>query len=326
MNLNHTNSPADFAKILGSGSYLPDTIVTNHQLEEKIDTTHDWIVQRTGIESRHIAGPNDTTASMGLIAAQRALAAAGCLAEEVGLILVATATPDQIFPAVACRIQAALGAPQAAAFDLQAACAGFVYALSVADQFIRTGHYQKVLVIGTETLSRITDWSDRGTCILFGDGAGAVLLGASDAPGIVDTQLFADGREGDTLYADSWHNCPGDQPYIHMAGNRVFKLAVAALDDLVVGMCKKHQLTDASLDWIVPHQANIRIIQATAERLGVSMDKVVCTVARHGNTSAASIPLALDVAIRDGRIQRGHRLLLESFGGGLTWAAALIIY
>ncbi|MES2213159.1 MAG: beta-ketoacyl-ACP synthase III [Pseudomonadota bacterium] len=319
-------NPTNYARILGTGSYLPETVLTNQELEQKIDTTDEWIVQRTGIRSRHIASKTDTTASMGIMAAQRALEAAGCDAASIDLILVATATPDQIFPAVACRIQAALGAHKAAAFDLQAACSGFVYALSVADQFIKTGHYQRILVIGSETLSRITNWHDRGTCILFGDGAGAVVLGASAEPGIIDTQLFADGREGDTLYADNWHNCALEQPYIYMAGNRVFKLAVSALDDLVVGMCKKHHLTDANIDWIVPHQANIRILQATADRLGVSMDKVVCTLAEQGNTSAASIPLALDAAVRDGRIQRGHRLLLESFGGGLTWAAALIIY
>lgn len=317
-----------YATFLGTGSFLPERILSNQDLEQRLDTSDAWIVSRTGIKERRLAGPKDNTITMGAQAAQRALEAAGCAPCEVDLIIVATATPEHLFPATACSIQALIGASNAAAFDVQAACSGFVYALSIADQFIKTGAHQKVLIIGTEVLSRVTNFEDRSTCILFGDGAGAVLLGVSDEPGVIATDLFSSGQEAQLLYANQWHNLADDEthPVIRMEGNKVFKLAVERLEALVVNSLAKVGMHSDQIDWLVPHQANIRIIEATARRLALPMSRVLCTLQAHGNTSAASIPLALDAGIRDGRIVRGQHLLLEAFGGGLTWGAAILRY
>jgi len=317
-----------YTTIAGTGHSLPEKVLTNHDLETMIDTTDEWIMERTGIRQRHIA-THETTVSLALAASRQALAMAGCLATDLDLIIVATATPDQCFPSTACHLQAALGARQIGAFDIQAACTGFVYALSIADQFIRAGSARRVLVVGSECFSRIIDWTDRSTCIVFGDGAGAMVLEASDKPGVLGTQLYSDGSYAELLYAANLQvavptSQPAAVPYIQMQGNKVFKIAVTKLGELVQQTLEAHQLTAADIDWLVPHQANIRIIRAAADKLSLPWSKVVCTVESHGNTSAASIPIALDVAVRDGRIQRGQLLLLESFGAGLTWGAALI--
>jgi len=320
-----------FARITGTGSYLPERILTNHDLEKMVATSDEWIRERTGIVKRHIAADDETTCDLAEHAARRALAAAGRDAGDVDLIVLATTTPDKIFPSTACLLQARLGNHGATAFDLQAVCTGFIYALGVAEKFIRSGTHRCALVIGAETFSRLIDWTDRGTCVLFGDGAGAVVLEAADEPGILSTHLHADGSYEQLLHVPGGVSRgfdialeAGDPRYTHMRGNEVFKMAVRTLGRIVDETLEANGLKKSDIDWLVPHQANIRIISATARKLDMSMDKVVVTVDQHGNTSAASVPLALDTAVRDGRIQRGETLLLEAFGGGFTWGSALL--
>ena len=314
------------ARIIGTGSYLPAYALTNAELEQRVETTSDWILERTGIRERHIAAEGELTSDLALYAAQQAIEAAGIDAAEIGLIIVATTTADRIFPSTACILQAKLGIVNGCpAFDVQAVCSGFVYAVSVADQFIRSGQVKTALVVGAETLSRITDWNDRGNCILWGDGAGAVVLRASEQPGIINTHLHADGRYQDLLYVDGGVSLGSEGAcYMRMAGNAVFKMAVNTLDAIVDETLAANGLAKSDIDWLVPHQANIRIIQATAKKLGMSMDNVVVTVDRHGNTSAASIPLALDSAVREGKIKAGELVLMEAFGGGFTWGSVLV--
>lgn len=317
-----------YSRIIGTGSFLPEKILTNAELEKHLDTSDEWILERTGIKQRHIASPRDTAASMGTIAAKNAMTMAGIKAEEIDQIIVATATSDKLFPSCACFIQYELGIKNRPAFDVGAACAGFNYALGIADQFIRNGSSRCILVVGSETLSRVLDWNDRATCILLADGAGAVILRASEEPGIHSTHLAADGQYQELLYAYSSVSPTGkiEPPYMKMQGSEVFKVAVKTLGDLVTTTLKANGLQPHDIDWLIPHQANLRIIQAIAKKLDLSMDQVVVTIQKHGNTSAASIPLALDEAVRDGRIKRGHKLLLESFGSGFTWGSALITY
>jgi len=317
-----------YSRILGTGSYLPTRILTNADLEKLVETNDQWIVERTGIRERHIAAEGEFTSDLATQAARAALDAAGLAADDIDLLLVATTTPDLVFPSTACIVQSKLGMTNGKpAFDLQAVCSGFVYALSVADQFIKTGAARHVLVIGAETLSRITDWNDRGNCILWGDGAGAVVLGASSEPGIIATHIHADGRHKELLRTTTGVSSGMDEPALmRMEGNAVFKMAVNTLDRIVDETLEANGLQKSDIDWLVPHQANIRIITATAKKLGMSMDHVVTTVAGHGNTSAASVPLAFDVAVRDGRIQRGQTVLMEAFGGGFTWGSALLKY
>jgi 3-oxoacyl-[acyl-carrier-protein] synthase III len=316
-----------FARVIGTGSYLPGSPVSNNDLAARgIDTNDEWIVTRTGIRSRHLAEPGTTSSEMGLLAAQRALEMAGVAGSELDLIIVATSTPDFIFPSTACLIQGKLGNKGAAAFDVQAVCAGFTYALGIAEKFIRSGSHKKALVIGAEVFSRILDWQDRGTCVLFGDGAGAVVLEASEKPGILATAMHADGSQSGIL------NVPGQicggqvtgDPFLRMDGQSVFKFAVRVLADIAEEVCQTAGIQTGDVDWLIPHQANIRIIDATGKKLGINRDRVIVTVDRHGNTSAASVPLALDEAVRDGRIQRGQKVLLEGVGGGFTWGAALL--
>jgi 3-oxoacyl-[acyl-carrier-protein] synthase III len=317
-----------YSRILGTGSYLPARILTNADLEKLIDTNDQWIVERTGIRERHIAAEGEFTSDLATQAARAALDAAGLAIDDIDLLLVATTTPDLVFPSTACIVQSKLGMTNGKpAFDLQAVCSGFVYAMSVADQFIKTGAAKYVLVIGAETLSRITDWNDRGNCILWGDGAGAVVLGASAEPGIIATHIHADGRHKELLRTTSGPSAGMKEPALmRMEGNAVFKMAVNTLDRIVDETLEANGLQKSDIDWLVPHQANIRIISATAKKLGMSMDNVVTTVAGHGNTSAASVPLAFDVAVRDGRIQRGQTVLMEAFGGGFTWGSVLLKY
>ncbi|WP_428828054.1 beta-ketoacyl-ACP synthase III [Azonexus sp. IMCC34842] len=316
-----------YARLIGTGSCLPGNPVSNHDLAARgIDTNDEWIVTRTGIRSRYLAAPGTTSSELGLVAAQRALEMAGVAASEIDLIIVATSTPDFIFPSTACLIQGQLGNKGAAAFDVQAVCSGFTYALGIADKFIRSGSHKKALIIGAEVFSRILDWTDRGTCVLFGDGAGAVVLEASDTPGILATAMHADGSQNGIL------NVPGQisggqvtgDPFLRMDGPAVFKFAVRVLADVAEEVCQSAGIQTGDVDWLIPHQANIRIIDATGKKLGVDRSKVIVTVDRHGNTSAASVPLALDEAVRDGRIQRGQKVLLEGVGGGFTWGAALL--
>ncbi|MBS0287835.1 MAG: ketoacyl-ACP synthase III [Proteobacteria bacterium] len=313
-----------YAKITGTGSYLPKQVFTNADWEKRVNTSDAWIVERTGIKSRHIASENETATMMGANAALNALNMANVNAKDIQLVIVATGTPDKIFPATACLIQKQLQIPTCIAFDIQAACSGFVYALSIADQYIKSGVIKRALIIGTEVMSRLIDWQDRNTCVLFGDGAGACVLEASDSPGILSTHLYADGNYNDILYVDM---PSGKEPcYIHMQGQKVFKLAVAKLGELVKDTLQFHNIKSEDIDWLVPHQANIRIIKATADKLKLPMEKVICTVEAHSNTSSASIPLALDIGIRDGRIKKGQTLLLEAIGGGMTWGSALVKY
>jgi len=320
-----------YSRIAGTGRYLPERILTNRELESMVDTTEEWITARTGIERRHLAADGQTTSDLAEQAARQAMEAAGVTADEIDFVVVGTTTPDLVFPNMGCLVQRRLGIPACPAFSIEAACSSFIYALSVADRFIAGGTSKCALVIGAETLSRIVDWQDRSTCILFGDGAGAVVLKPAESPGILSCHLGADGRHGDLLYhpyGTSKPQRPGDleRPYIQMKGNEVFKVAVRTLEGIVDQTLAANQLDRSAIDWLVPHQANIRIIQATAKRLEMGMDKVVLTLQDHGNTSAASVPMALDVAVRDGRIKRGELLLLEAFGGGLTWGSALIRY
>ncbi|GBR07450.1 ketoacyl-ACP synthase III [Asaia siamensis] len=311
------------ARLTGFGSYLPKRVVTNAELAERIDTSDEWIRTRTGIAQRHIAGEGETAVSMASAAAQAALAYAGVSAESVDAVIVATATPDQGFPATAVRVQAALGMNRGFAFDMTAACSGFVFALSTAEAFIRSNQAKKVLVIGTEIYSRIVNWEDRTTCVLFGDGAGAVLVEASDDTdaGILSTHLHSDGAHGDLLYVDGPTT---EKPVLHMQGRDVFRHAVAKLSAVVDEALTANGLAAEDIAWLVPHQANLRIIEGMAKKLDLPLDRVVVTVDRHANTSAASIPLALDEAVRDGRIKKGDLVLLEALGGGLTWGSALV--
>ncbi len=320
------------SKITGTGSYLPEKVLTNHDLEKMVDTSHDWIVERTGIEKRHIAAKGQTTSDLGEIAARNAMEMAGVSPDDIDLIVFATTTSDLVFPSTACLLQTKLGIGNCTAFDVQAVCTGFVYALGVADKFIKSGSHKCVLVVGAETMSNITDWTDRGTCILFADGAGAVILEASEEDdGILSTHLHADGRYKELLKTNGGVSSTPDLMkaggvYMEMKGNEVFRIAVNTLGRIVDETLEYNNLKKSDIDWLVPHQANIRIIKATAKKLKMPMDQVVVTVHEHGNTSAASVPLALDVAVRDGRIKRGEIILLEAFGGGFTWGSALIKY
>jgi len=314
-----------YTKIIGTGSYLPEQIRSNADLEKMVETSDEWIVTRTGIRERRIAAADETVATMGFNAAQRALEMAGIAASDVGLIIVATTSSSHAFPSSACMIQQMLEINDCAAFDLAAACAGFTYALSVADQYIKNGAVKHALVIGADVLARTLDPEDRGTIILFGDGAGAVVLSQSSEPGILSTHLHADGRYGQLLTLPYQDRARQEEPaYLTMAGNEVFKVAVTELAHIVDETLQANSLDRSALDWLVPHQANLRIISATAKKLGMGMDKVVVTLDRHGNTSAASVPSALDEAVRDGRIKPGQLILLEAFGGGFSWGSALV--
>ena len=316
-----------YSRIAGTGSYLPAKVITNHELEKMVDTTDEWIRTRTGIERRHVAAEGETTVDLAEHAARRALEAAGVSPAEVDFIAFGTTTPDLIFPNCGTLLQQRLGCRGVPAFSVETACAGFMYALSIADKYVRCGEARRALVIGAETLSRITDWSDRATAVLFADGAGAVLLEAAATPGVLSTHLHSDGEYKDLLYCDSGVSKGfGPKLAISMTGSEVFKVAVTKLGQVVDETLAANGLDRSALDWLVPHQANIRIIQATARKLELPMERVIVTVQEHGNTSAASVPLALDVAVRDGRIRRGELLLLEAFGGGFTWASALVRY
>ncbi len=315
-----------YSKITGTGSYLPEKILTNQDLENMVETSDDWIRTRTGITQRHIARDDQVASDLALYASQNAMKAAGISNKDIDLIIVATTTPDMIFPSTACILQNKLGIENCPAFDVQAVCSGFVYALATADMFVSSGKCRNALVVGTEIYSKIIDWNDRSTCVLFGDGAGAVILSQSNAPGILSTHLHASGSYSNVLSAPgsiSGGKVQGD-PYISMEGSTVFKFAVKVLEEVVQEAVSQNNLQAADIDWLVPHQANIRIIQSTAKKLGIPMDKVVVAVDKHGNTSAASIPLALDIAVRDGRIHPGQLVLLEGVGGGFTWGAVLL--
>ena len=316
------------AIIAGTGAALPENCVSNDELADKVDTSDDWIVERTGIRFRHIAAPHETTATLAHDAAKQALDAAGLEASQIGLLIVATATPDNTFPATATKVQAMLGINDCVAFDVAAVCSGFLYALSVADSMIRTGVADHALVIGAETFSRILDWEDRATCVLFGDGAGAVVLSAEEnsARGILASKLHADGRHYDLLYVDGGPSTTGTTGKVRMKGREVFRHAVTNLASVMHEALDSAGVTPAEVDWVVPHQANIRILEATAKKLDLPADKLVITVDRHANTSAASVPLALDSAVRDGRIARGDLLVLEAMGGGFTWGASIVRY
>ncbi len=316
------------AIITGTGSALPARCVTNAELAERIDTSDEWIVERTGIRQRYIAGQGETTATLATEAARQALAAAGRSAADIDLIIVATTSPDNSFPASATKVQALLGAPTCAAFDVQAVCSGFVYALSIADAMLAAGSARCALIIGAETMTRLLDWEDRTTCVLFGDGAGAVVLEANDDPsrGIIASRLHADGCQAPMLYADGGVSTTQTTGMIRMAGREVFRHAVTNLAQVLNDVIADAGISPSDIDWVVPHQANKRIIDATVKKLGLPAERVVMTVDRHANTSAASVPLALDTAVRDGRIQRGDMLALEAMGGGFTWGACLLRY
>lgn len=314
-----------YSKIAGTGSHLPSKVMTNSDLERLVNTTHEWIVERTGIHERRIAQDDETASSLGLLAAQKAIEAAQISKQDIDLIIVATSTGDRIFPSTACLIQNGLGIADCPAFDVSAACAGFNYALDVADKFIRTKSARCALVIGTEVMSRIINWQDRNTCVLFGDGAGAVVLTASESPGIHSSHLHANGQYKDLLYTPNGLN-PNEKAHIHMSGREVFKIAVQQLKTILTEALISNQIEQNAIDWLIPHQANLRIIDLMAKGLNLSMDRVVITLDKHGNTSSASVPIALDHAVRDGRIQRGQLLLLESFGGGFAWGSALVTY
>ena len=320
-----------FARVAGTGGYLPERVLTNEALAGIVDTTDEWIRERTGIRERRIAAPGETTCDLAEHASRRALDAAGLDPADLDLIVVGTTTPDRVYPSTACRLQARLGAAGGAAFDVQAVCTGFVYALGVAEKFVRTGAAGRALVVGADVHSRLLDWEDRGTCILFGDGAGAIVLEAASEPGVMTTHLHADGKGERLLYVEGSVEDGYDHPAqsaarTRMQGNEVFRRAVKALGGIVDETLGANGLGRGDVDWLVPHQANLRIIEATARRLAMPMDRVVVTVDRHGNTSAGSVPLALDEAVRDGRIRRGDLLLLEAFGGGFTWGSALVRY
>ena len=314
------------ARIVGTGGYLPEKVLTNHDLARMVDTSDEWIVTRTGIRQRHIAAADQKASDLALEASRRALSAAGIAAEQLSLIVVATTTPDMIFPSTACILQAKLGVHGCAAFDVQAVCSGFTYALATADAFIRAGQCRYALVVGTEVYSRILDWTDRATCVLFGDGAGAVVVAAGERPGILGSRLHADGSYTKILSVPG-QICGGavqGKAFVTMEGNAVFKFAVRVLEEVVEEILAAYGVKHSAIDWLIPHQANLRIIEATARKLSLPMHKVVVTVDRHANTSAASIPLALDEAVRDGRIASGQHVLLAAVGGGFTWGAVLM--
>jgi 3-oxoacyl-[acyl-carrier-protein] synthase-3 len=315
-----------YSRIIGTGSYLPERVLTNQDLEKMVDTSDDWIRTRTGITQRHIAREDQSASDLAMLASLNAMTAAGVTSKDIDLIIVATTTPDMVFPSTACILQDKLGVENCPAFDVQAVCSGFVYALATADMFVSSGKCRNALVVGSEIYSRILDWNDRSTCVLFGDGAGAVVLSQSDEPGILSSHLHASGNYRDVL------SVPGSisggiirgNPYINMDGGAVFKFAVKVLEDVVHEAVAENQLQTSDIDWLIPHQANIRIIRSTAQKLGIPLDKVVITVDKHGNTSAASIPLALDIAVRDGRIHKDQLVMLEGVGGGFTWGAVLL--
>ncbi len=321
----------NYSRIAGTGRYLPEKVLTNFDLEKIVDTSDEWIRSRTGIERRHIAADGETTSDLSVNAARAAMDSAGIGPDDIDFIVVGTTTPDLVFPNVGCLVQERLGIRGTTAFSLEAACSGFIYALSVADKYVRSGESKCALVIGAETLSRFVDWQDRDTCVLFGDGAGAVILEPAAQPGIVSTHLHADGRYKDLLYFPSgvskgFDGLKAGTDFVKMRGNEVFKVAVTTLGRIVDETLAANDLEKSDIDWLIPHQANLRIINATAKKLSMPMDRVVLTVQDHGNTSAASVPMALDVAVRDGRIKRGETVLLEAFGGGFTWGSALIRY
>lgn len=320
-----------FTRIIGTGSFLPEKVLTNAELERMVDTSDEWIVSRTGIKERRIAAAGETTCDLAERAARGAMQAAGIAPTDIDLIVVATTTADQVFPSTACLLQDRLGIHGSPAFDVQAVCAGFVYALDIVDKFVRTGSANRALVVGAETFSRIIDWSNRDTCVLFGDGAGAIVVEGADEPGIVSTHLHADGRYKDLLSVPTgvstrYQALVNGEAYTQMQGSEVFKVAVKALGEVVDETLAANNMDKSEIDWLVPHQANIRIISATAKKLRLPMNRVVVTVDKHGNTSAASIPLAFDQAIRDGRIQPGHIVIMEGFGGGFTWGSVLLRY
>jgi 3-oxoacyl-[acyl-carrier-protein] synthase-3 len=323
-----TRSHTRFRSVIaGAGGYLPERVLTNAELAQQVDTSDEWIVERSGIRQRHIAAPGEMTSDLAFHAARRAMDQAGLGPDDIDLIVLGTATPDQTFPASATKIQAMLGINDCIAFDVAAVCSGFLYALSVADAMIRAGNVKRALVIGSETFSRILDWEDRTTCVLFGDGAGAVLLEGQDGEtGILSTSLHADGRHNELLYVDGGPSTTGTVGHVRMKGSEVFRHAVVNLATVLGEVLDTAGLTPQDVDWVVPHQANARILDATARKLGLSKDQIVVTVDQHANTSAASVPLALDTAVRDGRIQRGQVLVLEAMGGGFTWGAAAVRY
>ena len=315
-----------YSRIIGTGSYLPANLVTNAELATRVDTSDEWIRARTGICQRYMAAPEQTSSALAFESAQRAIASAGITPEDIGLIIVATSTPDFIFPSTACLLQGKLGIKRCPAFDVQAVCSGFIYALDIADKFIRSGSCKYALVVGAEVFSRLLDWSDRGTCVLFGDGSGAVVLGASETPGVHASVLHADGSQAGILSTPG-QICGGEilgDPFVRMDGQAVFKFAVRVLDEVAREALDLCGMQPSDVDWLIPHQANVRILEATAKKLGIDTARVVVTVDQHANTSAASIPLALDVAVRDGRIKPGQKILLEGVGGGFTWGAALV--
>lgn len=316
-----------YSRIIGTGSYLPEKILSNHDLEKMVDTSHDWIFSRTGINERHIAGENELASDLALHASRRAMESAGVAADEIDLVIVATTTPDMLFPSTATILQSKLGIKNSCpAFDVQAVCTGFIYALATADCYLKSGKYRHALVVGTEVLSRIIDWTDRSTCVLFGDGAGAVVLKSGETPGILSSHLHADGSYNPILAAPG-RVCNGKiqgSPFVSMNGNAVFKIAVNVLEQVAEEAMQANRMSPSDIDWLVPHQANIRIIEATAKKLSMDMGRVVVTVDKHGNTSAASIPLALDHAAREGRFREGETLLMEGVGGGITWGSLLL--
>ena len=315
-----------FSKIIGVGSYLPKKVLTNKDLEKSLDTTDEWITSRTGIKQRHIVSPGQHTSDLAFEAARKAISNSNINTDEIDLIIVATTTPDKIFPSTACNVQTKLGIKNCPAFDIQAVCSGFIYALSVADKFIKTKSAKNILVIGADSMSKITDYTDRSNAILWGDGAGAVVLSASDQQGILSTHIHADGKYEELLHVPKRNVENKVKQTIEMQGSQVFKIAVNTLDKIVDETLIANQLKKEDIDWVVPHQANFRILEATAKKLEMGMDKVIVTIDRHGNTSAASIPLALDDGIQSGKIKPGHLLLMEAFGGGFTWGSALIRY
>lgn len=314
-----------YSKINATGSYLPERILSNKDLEKSLDTTDEWIVSRTGIKERHIIGDDETTSDMAYKAALDALKSSTINPSEIDLIIVATTTPDKVFPSTACSVQNKLNIGECPAFDIQAVCSGFIYALSIADKFIKTGAKKNILVIGADVMSRITDYTDRSNAILWGDGAGAVILTATDKPGILSTHIHSEGKYESMLHVPRSNN-PSKKDTIEMQGNQVFKMAVNTLDRIVDETLNANNLMKSDIDWLVPHQANIRILEATAKKLEMPMDKVVVTLDKHGNTSAASIPLALDYGVKSGKIKSGETILMEAFGGGFTWGSALIKY
>jgi 3-oxoacyl-[acyl-carrier-protein] synthase-3 len=320
-----------FARIAGTGGYLPERVVTNKELEELVDTTDEWIQERSGIKRRHIAADNETTSDMAVAAARKAIEAANVQTSDIDLIIVATTTPDKVFPSTACIVQRRLEIAGTPAFDVHAACSGFIYALDIANRFIRTEGATTALVIGSETYSRILDWTDRSTCVLFGDGAGAVLLQASDEAGVISTHIHSDGKDEELLHvpagiSSGYADVQAQSAFIQMKGNEVFRKAVGTLGSIARETLQGNNVDQKDLTWLVPHQANMRIISAAAKKLGLPMERVIVTVDEHANTSSASVPLALDVAVRDGRIQRGDLLLFEAFGAGFTWGSALVRY